>query len=232
MHIMEGYLPWQWCVFWYLVSAPFIIYGISLLNRQVKERREILSLLAVSGAFIFLLSSLKMPSPVVGSCSHPTGTGLSTVLFGPFITAVLSVIVLIFQALFMAHGGITTLGANDFSMGIAGPLAGYAVYRVAKALNLNIFVNIFLVAFIADLFTYVVTAIQLAAAFPATHGGFMVSFATFFAIYAVTQVPLAIVEGLLIALVFKYIVQSRGDILVKLKVLTPEQVSKIMESFS
>ncbi|MGB8219752.1 MAG: energy-coupling factor ABC transporter permease [Methanoregula sp.] len=231
MHIMEGFLPWQWCVFWYLVSAPFLIYGIYRLNRQVRERRETLSLLAVSGAFIFLLSSLKMPSPVVGSCSHPTGTGLSTILFGPFITCVLSLIVLIFQALFMAHGGITTLGANVFSMGIAGPLLGYAVYRVGKAVNLNIFVNIFLVTFVADLFTYVITSIELAAAFPATHGGFMISFATFFAIYAVTQVPLAILEGLLIALVFKYIVQSRADILVKLKVLTPEQVTKIMESF-
>jgi cobalt/nickel transport system permease protein len=231
MHIMEGFLPPQWCVFWYLVSAPFIIYGVYRLNRQVKENRETLSLLAVSGAFIFLLSSLKMPSPVAGSCSHPTGTGLSTVLFGPITTCVLSLIVLIFQALFLAHGGITTLGANVFSMGIAGPLLGYAVYRLGRAVHLNIFVNIFLVTAVADLFTYVVTAIELAAAIP-LNGGFMFSFETFFAIYAVTQVPLAILEGVLIALVFKYIVQSRSDILVKLKVLSPEQVTKIMESFS
>jgi len=232
MHIMEGYLPLSWCIFWYLVSAPFIIYGVYLLNRQVKEKRETLSLLAVSGAFIFLLSSLKMPSPVVGSCSHPTGTGLSTVLFGPIITAVLSIIVLIFQALFMAHGGITTLGANVFSMGIAGPLLGYVVYRLGKAANLNVFVNIFLVTAVADLFTYVITAIELAAAFPAAQGGFLISFETFFAIYAVTQVPLAILEGILIAMVFKYIIQSRSDILVKLKVLTPEQVTKIAGSFA
>ena len=229
---MEGYLPLSWCIFWYLVSAPFIIYGVYLLNRQVKEKRETLSLLAVSGAFIFLLSSLKMPSPVVGSCSHPTGTGLSTVLFGPIITAVLSIIVLIFQALFMAHGGITTLGANVFSMGIAGPLLGYVVYRLGKAANLNVFVNIFLVTAVADLFTYVITAIELAAAFPAAQGGFLISFETFFAIYAVTQVPLAILEGILIAMVFKYIIQSRSDILVKLKVLTPEQVTKIAGSFA
>jgi len=232
MHIMEGFLPWQWCVFWYLVSAPFIIYGVYLLNRQVKEHRETLSLLAVSGAFIFLLSSLKMPSPVVGSCSHPTGTGLSTVLFGPIITAILSLIVLIFQALFMAHGGITTLGANVFSMGIAGPLLAYAVYRLGKAVNLNVFVNVFLVTAVADLFTYVITAIELAAAFPATHGGFLISFETFFAIYAVTQVPLAILEGVLIALVFKYIILSRSDILVKLSVLTQEQTAKIIGGFS
>ncbi|MGA7797984.1 MAG: energy-coupling factor ABC transporter permease [Methanoregula sp.] len=231
MHIMEGYLPPQWCVFWYIVSAPFIIYGVYILNRQVKENRETLSLLAVSGAFIFLLSSLKLPSPVAGSCSHPTGTGLSTVLFGPIITCVLSLIVLIFQALFMAHGGITTLGANVFSMGIAGPLLGYAVYRLGKAVNLNIFVNIFLVTAVADLFTYVVTAIELAVAVP-LQGGFVFSFETFFAIYAITQIPLAILEGVLIALVFKYIIQSRADILVKLGVLTQEQITKIMGSFS
>jgi cobalt/nickel transport system permease protein len=232
MHIMEGFLPWQWCVFWYLVSVPFIIYGVSLLNHQVKENRETLSLLAVSGAFIFLLSSLKMPSPVVGSCSHPTGTGLSTILFGPIITCVLSLIVLVFQALFMAHGGITTLGANVFSMGIAGPFAGYVVYRMGKAAKLNVFFNIFLVTAVADLFTYVVTAIELAAAFPATHGGFIISFETFFAIYAITQIPLAILEGVLIALVFKYIIQSRSDILIKLRVVTPEQARQILESFS
>jgi cobalt/nickel transport system permease protein len=231
MHIMEGYLPPQWCVFWYLVSAPFIIYGVYILNRRVKENRETLSLLAVSGAFIFLLSSLKIPSPVAGSCSHPTGTGLSTVLFGPITTCILSLIVLIFQALFLAHGGITTLGANVFSMGIAGPLLGYAMYRLGKAVNLNIFVNIFLVTAVADLFTYVVTAIELAAAVP-LQGGFLFSFESFFAIYAITQVPLAILEGVLIALVFKYIIQSRSDILVKLKVLTPEQVTKIMEGFA
>jgi len=231
MHIMEGYLPPQWCVFWYLVAAPFIIYGVYVLNRRVKQNRETLSLLAVSGAFIFLLSSLKIPSPVAGSCSHPTGTGLSTVLFGPITTCILSLIVLIFQALFLAHGGITTLGANVFSMGIAGPLLGYAVYRLGRAVNLNVFVNIFLVTAVADLFTYVVTAIELAAAVP-LQGGFVFSFETFFAIYAVTQIPLAILEGVLIALVFKYIIQSRSDILVKLKVLTPDQIIKIMEGFS
>jgi cobalt/nickel transport system permease protein len=231
MHIMEGYLPPQWCVFWYLVSAPFIIYGVYILNRRVNEHRETLSLLAVSGAFIFLLSSLKIPSPVAGSCSHPTGTGLSTVLFGPITTCILSLIVLLFQALFMAHGGITTLGANVFSMGIAGPLLGYAMYRLGKAVNLNIFVNIFLVTAVADLFTYIITAIELAAAVP-LQGGFIFSFESFFAIYAITQVPLAILEGVLIALVFKYIIQSRSDILVKLKVLTPEQVTKIMEGFA
>ena len=65
-----------------------------------------------------------MPS-VTGSCSHPTGTGLGAVLFGPAAVSVLAAIVLVFQALLLAHGGITTLGANDFSMGIVGPFAAW-----------------------------------------------------------------------------------------------------------
>jgi len=50
-------------------------------------------------------------------------------------------------------------------------------------------------------------------------------------IFAVTQIPLAIIEGVIIALTFKYIIQSRPDILVRLDVLSEEQVKKISESF-
>lgn len=35
--------------------------------------------------------------------------------------AVLGTITLLFQALLLAHGGLTTLGANVFSMAIAAP---------------------------------------------------------------------------------------------------------------
>lgn len=51
-----------------------------------------------------------------------TGTGLGAILFGPASVSVLGVIVLLFQALLLAHGGLTTLGANTFSMAIAGPV--------------------------------------------------------------------------------------------------------------
>lgn len=114
MHIMEGFLPHPWWEVWYALSLPVVVYGMYKMNQLVKERRETLPLLALAGAFIFVLSSLKLPS-VTGSSSHPTGTGMGAVLFGPAITAVLSLIVLVYQALFLAHGGITTLGANVFS---------------------------------------------------------------------------------------------------------------------
>ena len=199
------------------------------MNIMIKENRDILPLLAVSGAFIFVLSSLKMPS-VTGSCSHPTGTGIGAILFGPWITSVLSIIVLIYQAIFLAHGGLTTLGANIFSMGIVGPIVGYLVYKACMKRDVNLYVTVFLAALFADWFTYIVTSIELALAFPAASGGVLASFEAFLAVFAITQVPLAIVEGVVSALLFKYIVQLRGDVLLRLNVASASVIKKLQEA--
>jgi cobalt/nickel transport system permease protein len=225
MHIMEGFLPWQWCLVWWIVALPFVVMGILELRAMMRKDREYLPLLGVCGAFIFILSALKLPS-VTGSCSHPTGTGLSTICFGVFITSVVGAIVLLFQALLLAHGGLSTLGANMVSMAIGGPIAGYAVYRLMKNTSVNIYITVFVVTAVADLVTYIITSFELALAYPAQTGGVITSFTAFFAIFAITQVPLAIVEGCVLALVFKYIVQIKPDILLKLNVFSREQIEK------
>lgn len=229
MHIMEGFLPHPWWEIWFVLSLPVVAWGVYKMNRMIKESREILPLLAVSGAFVFVLSSLKMPS-ATGSCSHPTGTGMGAILFGPGITAVLSAIVLIYQALFLAHGGLTTLGANIFSMGIAGPLIGYLVYRLASRMGLGMYLSVFLAAMLADWATYLVTSMQLALAFPAASGGVIASFQAFMAVFAITQVPLAVVEGAVTALMFKYLVRLRGDILVRLRVASASAIRLLQEA--
>ena len=74
MHIMEGYLPAGYCIAWGAVCLPFLAAGYLRIRKLVKEQKKALILLAMSGAFIFVISSLKIPS-VTGSCSHMTGTG-------------------------------------------------------------------------------------------------------------------------------------------------------------
>ena len=73
MHIMEGYLPGGFCIAWGVLCLPFVLAGFFSIRRTVQENRKALILLAMSGAFIFVISSLKIPS-VTGSCSHMTGT--------------------------------------------------------------------------------------------------------------------------------------------------------------
>ncbi len=202
MHIAEGFLPPMWALFWYIVAVPIVAYGAYKTWKLIKEDEKKKVLVAVAGAFIFVLSALKMPS-VTGSCSHPTGTGLAVVLFGPAVTAFLSSLVLLYQAILLAHGGITTLGANITSMGIAGPLVGWLFYIAFKRLNHTL--AVFLAVAMADLFTYVITSLQLALAFPGE--SVLKSFETFLAIFAVTQVPLAVIEAIVALGVFKYFVE-------------------------
>jgi cobalt/nickel transport system permease protein len=221
---MEGFLPWQWCLVWWLVALPCLIYGVYQLKKVLAADREALPLLGVTGGFIFILSSLKLPS-VTGSCSHPTGTGLSTISFGPWITAMVCAIVLLFQSLFLAHGGLSVLGANIVSMGIVGPLVGYGIYRLFRDTPVNIYLSVFLVTALSDIFTYITTSLQLALAYPAEIGGSISSFILFLGVFAVTQIPLAIVEGVVLALVFKYIIALKPDILIRLKIFSEETIN-------
>ncbi|WP_010249595.1 energy-coupling factor ABC transporter permease [Acetivibrio cellulolyticus] len=200
MHIMEGYLPPKFCIMWGVLSIPFLVAGWFSIKKTLTEHRKSITILAMAGAFVFVISSLKIPS-VTGSCSHMTGTGLGAILFGASATSILGLIVLIFQAILLAHGGLTSLGANTFSMGIAGPLVSLGIYKLCKALKVNKFVGVFLAAFIGDLFTYCVTSVQLALAYPSAQGGVAASVVKFLTVFAPTQLPLAIVEGILTVLI-------------------------------
>ena len=196
MHIMEGYLPPKYCIVWGIMCLPFLVAGYFSIKKTVAQNRKSTTILAMAGAFVFVLSSLKIPS-VTGSCSHMTGTGLGAILFGPLAVSILGIIVLIFQAILLAHGGLTTLGANCFSMAIAGPLLSYGIYILCKKLKVNKRVGIFLAASIGDLFTYCVTSFELALAYPSPNGGVVASVIKFLGVFAPTQVPLAIIEGIL-----------------------------------
>jgi len=218
MHIMEGYLPPLHAAAWAAASAPFVLVGARRVARVMAERPETKLLLAASGAFAFVLSALKIPS-VTGSCSHPTGVGLGAILFGPSVTTVLGGIVLLFQALLLAHGGLTTLGANIFSMAIVGPWVSFAIFRTSGALGAPQAVGVFLAAMLGDLATYSVTACQLALAFPDPASGFAGALSKFLVIYAVTQVPLAIIEGLVTVVAVNILVQCSRDELFALSFL-------------
>lgn len=210
MHIAEGYLPAGWSALWGAICVPFVVAGFFSIKKKIEAAPKTKILLAMCGAFAFVLSALKIPS-VTGSCSHPTGVGLGAILFGPTATTVLGLIVLIFQALLLAHGGITTLGANVFSMAIAGPFVSWGIYVLLKKANAKPAVAVFCAAALGDLFTYVVTSLQLGA----VYGGV----GKFMTVFALTQIPLAVAEGLLTVVVFNVLEKYSAQELRELSVL-------------
>ena len=207
MHIMEGFLDPIWCVVWFILAIPFVVLGAKKIIELMREHPEHKMTIALSGAFIFLLSSLKLPS-VTGSSSHPTGTGFSAVLYGVCVTSFLATIVLIFQALLLAHGGLTTLGANIFSMGVVGPFIGALIWMLLRKAKASIPVSMFFAALFADLITYVVTSIQMTL----NHGQSIDAFVSFMTNYAATQLPLALMEGILFFMFATYLVRNKPEI--------------------
>ncbi|MDN6110873.1 MAG: cobalt ECF transporter S component CbiM [Enterobacterales bacterium] len=208
MHIMEGFLPPMWAIGWWLIFLPVLGAGIVRLRHIVQQDSNQKVLLALCCAFIFVLSALKIPS-VTGSCSHPTGVALAVILFGPSVVAVMGAIVLLFQALMLAHGGVTTLGANAMSMAVIGPMVGYLIWRISCKAGLRKDVGVFLCAFFADLVTYAVTSVQLGVAFPDPQLGMTAAIVKFMGIFCLTQIPIAIAEGLLTVLIYDQLVKRR-----------------------
>lgn len=210
MHIMEGYLPKQWALIWFIAFLPFVALGLRKLNQLMSKGRDIKLLLGVVAAFTFCLSALKIPS-VVGSCSHPTGVGLGAVIFGPLPMVVVGTVVLLLQALLLAHGGLTTLGANGFSMAVVGPFVAYGVYKGLRKLNVNNKWAIFAGAFLGDLLTYFTTSVQLGLAFPDT-AGVATAIVKYLGIFMLTQLPIAVGEGILTVLVFNWISDNKAQL--------------------
>ncbi len=207
MHISEGFLPLSHCVAWGAASLPAAIVSVRTIAKGLEKKRENRVLLAASAAFLFTLSALRLPS-LTGSSSHPTGTAVGTYLFGPSSMPALALITLVFQALLLAHGGLTTLGANLFSLGVVGPWAMWILLRLLLRMGWSRDRSIFLSTVVGDLATYVTTAGQLALAYPSAHGGYAASFLKFIGVFMITQIPISIAEGLLTVVLLRNLAEE------------------------
>ena len=158
MHITEGILPPAWAALWFLVAVPFVAWGLAEVNRRRRDDPQSIVMVALVGSAVFVISCMPVPIPWIGSCSHPCGTGLGALLIGPGPTIVVASIALVLQALFLGHGGLTTLGANIVSMGVVGALGAYLVFHGLRAVRVPLFAAALLAGLASDWATYATTA--------------------------------------------------------------------------
>jgi cobalt/nickel transport system permease protein len=167
---------------------------------------------------------MPVPVPTAGTCSHPCGTGLSGILLGPAISVLVSAAALLIQALFLAHGGLSTWGANIMSMGVVGSFAGFLTFKSLRALNISLAVAGFTAGVTADWATYAMTAAELASGIRG-EAAFMPLFWKIVIAFIPTQLPLGLLEGAMTAGMLVLLNKKRPDLLVKMRVLKPEEVS-------
>lgn len=209
MHISDGILTPQWVLFWFVISALFVALGLRIINKRIREDPSYLPRISLIGAVVFVISVWHIPVPVTGSSSHPVGTPLAAIVIGPFATVVISAIALFFQA-FAAHGGLTTIGANTFSMGITGAFGGYIVYRLLKNVS-PLWFSAGMAGLCGSILTYLATALQLALSL--NPDNVMYYWKLYSLGFIPTQLPLAVGEFALTGYAIKYINQTGAQVI-------------------
>jgi cobalt/nickel transport system permease protein len=222
MHISEGLLPFHWAALWSILAVPFVVYGLYRLKKASAGDLSFKPLVGLMAAVVFIISCMPIPVPTAGSCSHPCGTAISGILVGPAISILVAAVALLIQALFLAHGGLSTWGANIISMGVMGSFAGFLTFKALRSMKINLAVSGFVAGLLADWATYLTTSIELASGIKGD-SPFMPLFWKILIAFIPTQLPLGILEGAMTAGMIVLLCKKRPDLLVKMKVLKAEE---------
>lgn len=221
MHMSEGILPFNWAALWFAVAIPFVAYGIKRLKLLSKTDLSIKPLVGLMAAVVFVISCMPIPVPTAGTCSHPGGTAIPAILVGPTISVLVTAVALLIQALFLAHGGLSTWGADIVSMGVMGAFTGFAVFKLLRNFRVNLAVSAFFAGMLSDWAIYFTTSLELAAGIRGD-AAFIPLFTKILIAFVPTQLPLGILEGIMTAGMVSLLLRRRADLLVKLGVIKTE----------
>lgn len=221
MHISEGILPFNWAALWFAAAIPFVALGLRRLKTMSKTDMSFKPLVGLMAAIVFVISCMPIPVPTAGTCSHPGGTAIPAILVGPAISVLVTAVALLIQALFLAHGGLSTWGADIVSMGVVGAFTGFAVFKLLRKFNAPLTISAFFAGLLSDWAIYITTSVELAAGIRGDTA-FLPLFIKILIAFVPTQLPLGILEGVMTAGMVSLLFKKRADLLVKLGVIKPE----------
>lgn len=222
MHIAEGILPFNWALLWSVIAVAFVAWGLYKLKKLSAIDLSFKPLVGLMAAVVFIISCMPIPVPTAGTCSHPCGTGISGILVGPAISILVTAAALLIQALFLAHGGLSTWGADIVSMGVMGSFAGFLTFRALRSMKINMAISGFMAGLFADWATYLTTSVELALGIRGD-SPFMPLFWKILIAFIPTQLPLGILEGAMTAGMVVLLYKKRPDLLVKMRVIKAEE---------
>lgn len=209
MHIPDGMLPVEVCVAGYVGSAALTWLSIKKARSSSEDTAGIVSRASVMAAAFFVVSWVHIPLPPVSV--HPILAGLMGILLG-WISFPAILVGLFFQAAMFGHGGFTTLGVNALSMGGAALLA-WALYRMLrrKSGEKTVLISGFAAGFAGVSFAVIAVGSVLILTIPSyINTGTEVSAVL---AMAVAHLPLALAEGVFTALIARFLLKVRPEML-------------------
>lgn len=145
MHIPNGYLAPVFCAVAYGAAAPLWFATINNIRNDVSSKNK--TALALAAGFIFLIMMFNIPIKD-GSTGHAVGATLFAIIFGPWISALLTTVVLAVQSVFFGDGGTMCFATNSLVIAYFGAFAGWGINRLLTKKTPDNFVsNIFSAGF-------------------------------------------------------------------------------------
>ena len=212
MHLAEGVLPLRQAVAWSALAAPVVVWSLRGEQRTRRDTPSSTVMMAGVTSLLFAATLLPLPVPVVGATSHICLTPVLALIVGVRRIVWPTFFVLLLQALFFAHGGLTTLGVNTLTLGLLGPLTTVGLWALLRQLGLNGALGLAVACGVGGLAVYAADALVLAVALadvtaPAT------TFGVVLLGFAPVQVPLAILEAVASVGIVRLLVTRRPDLL-------------------
>lgn len=132
MHIPDGFLSPQLTLPALVLAAPLAIWAAK--RGFGPSEAEKLPVVGTLTALAFVIQTIMVPVPG-GTSVHLMGVTLLALLYEPLTAFLCETLVLLLQALFFGAGGLTVLGVNALAMGLAGPLCGWLLFRLARPMG-------------------------------------------------------------------------------------------------
>ena len=222
MHLAEGTVPLSQAIGWTAAAIPVLIWSIR--GEQIERQKNPQSSVVIAAvtSVLFAATLLPLPVPVVGATSHICLTPLFALVVGVRRIVWPTFFVLLLQALFFAHGGLTTLGVNTLSLGLFGPLFTVSLWSLFRKVGFNSSIGLAFACGMGGLSVYIVDALVLGVALSdvaslvTTFFGVLVGFAP-------VQVPLSVLEGFVSMRIVRMLSDRRGDLL-------PEDLATLRKS--
>ena len=193
-------------------TGVVVAYSARRVRTDLDESK--IPLMGVAGAFVFAAQMLNFAIPGTGSSGHLGGALLLAILLGPEAAFLVMASILAVQALFFADGGLLALGCNIFNLGFLPAFVAYPlVYRriVGRGPELQkgrVFTGTLLAAIVG------LQLGALAVVLETTVSGVTdLPFSTFLLLMQPIHLVIAVVEGLVTAVVVLFVYRAEPELL-------------------
>jgi cobalt/nickel transport system permease protein len=208
VHIPDGFVSPAVTV----AGAAVAVAGLGVCVRRarldVTERQ--LPLAGLAAAFFLVLGAPIIPV-AVGTEGHLLGGTLAVALLGPWLGPVVITVVTVVQALFLGDGGLSTLGVNVVNLALVPAAVGYPVLLGLRQLLPRGPTGTAVAAGIAAAVSVLTAAVLFSAEY-AVGGVAGIPFHTVAVSIVGVYALVAVLEGLVTALVVRGLLAVRADL--------------------